>query len=125
MDQTRSNVVKNTDASFSSSSRNKYENITDEEFKNHLLVGKDKTRFELVYLILNTLHHICDSGYWYCYCQNRRGKCQMCKILKILTNFMKDIDNNIFDYKFLLFYYTKLTKKLLKSIDLDQKDCID
>ena len=38
---------------------------------------------------------------------------------------MKDIDNNIFGYKFLLFYYTELTKKLLKSIDPDQKDCID
>ena len=38
---------------------------------------------------------------------------------------MKDIDNNIFDYKFLLFHYTKLTKELLKLIDHDKKDCID
>ena len=56
MDQTRSNIVKNTNASSSSSPRNKYENIADEEFKKHLLVGKDKTLFELVYFILNTLH---------------------------------------------------------------------
>ena len=58
MDQTRSNVVKNTNASSSSSHRNKYENITDEEFKKSLLVDKNKTRFQLVYFILNTLHHI-------------------------------------------------------------------
>ena len=125
MDQTRSNIVKNTNASSSSSPRNKYENIADEEFKKHLLVGKDKTLFELVYFILNTLHHICDSGHWYCYCQDRRGKCRMWKIPKIFTNFMKDIDIKIFDYKFLLFYYTKLTKELLKLIDHDKKDCID
>ena len=120
MDQTRSNV-KSTSASSSSSPRSNYENITDEEFKKHLLVGKDKTHFELVYFILNTLHHICDSGHWYCYCENRRGKCKMCKIPKIFTNFMKDIENNIFDYKFLLFYYTKLTKELFKLIDHHKK----
>ena len=124
MDQTRSNV-KSTSASSSSSPRSNYENITDEEFKKHLLVGKDKTHFELVYFILNTLHHICDSGHWYCYCENRRGKCKMCKIPKIFTNFMKDIENNIFDYKFLLFYYIKLTKELFKLIDHDKKGCID
>ena len=44
----------------------------------------------------------------------------MCKIPKKFTNFMKDIDNNIFDYKFPLFYYTKSTKKLLKLIDHDK-----
>ena len=124
MDQTRSNLLKTTDSS-SSSPRNKYENITDEEFKNHPLVGKDKSRFELVYFILNTLHHIFDSGYWYCYCQKRRGKCQMCKIPKIFTNFINDIDSNIFDYEFLYFYYTKLTKELLKLIDRNRKNCID
>ena len=44
--------------------------ISGEECKNNLLVGKDKTHFELVYFIVNTLHHIVNSGYWYCYCQN-------------------------------------------------------
>ena len=124
MDHTRSNV-KSTDASSSSSPRNIYENITDEEFKKHPLVGKDKTHFELVYFILNTLNHICDSGCCYCYCQNRRGTCQMCKIPKIFTNFMKDIENNIFNYEFLLFYYIKLTKAFFRLIDHDKKDCID
>ena len=126
MEQTRSNLLKATDV-FSSfnSYKNKYENITDEEFKNHLLVGKNKTRFELVYFILNTLHHIVNSGYWYCYCQNRRGKCQMCKTPKLFTKIMEDIDNNMFDQEFLLFHYTKLTKKLLKLIDHDKKECIN
>ena len=96
--------------------KNKYENITDEEFKNHLLVVKDKTRFELVYFILNTLHDIVNSGYWYCHCQNCKGKCQMCKTPKIFTDFVNDIDNNIFDYEFLYFYYTRFTKELLKLI---------
>ena len=122
MEQTRSDLLKTTDASSSSISyKNKYENITDEKFKNHLLVGKDKTRFELVYFILNTLHHVVNSGYWYYYCQNRRDKCQMCKIPKIFTDFVNNIDNNIFDYEFLYFYYTKLTKELMKLINHKKK----
>ena len=124
MDKARSSPLKIADAS-SSSPRNKYENITDEEFKNHLLTGKDKTCFELVYFILNTLHHICHSGYWYCYCQNRSGKCEMCKMPKIFTNFINDIDNNIFNYEFLYFYHTKLTKELLRLINHNRKDCIE
>ena len=64
MEQTRSNLLKTTDASSSSNSyKNKYENTTNEEFKNHALIDKDKTRFELVYFILNTLYHIVNSGY--------------------------------------------------------------
>ena len=77
MEQTRSDLLKTSNASSSSASnsyKNKYDNITNEEFKNRLLIGKNKTRFELVYSILNTLHYILDSGCWYCYCQNRRGK---------------------------------------------------
>ena len=72
MEQTTSDPVKINGAS-SSSYRNKYEDTTDEKFKKHLLFGKNKSCFELVYIIL--LHHIYDSRYWYCYCQNRRGKC--------------------------------------------------
>ena len=49
----------------------------------------------------------------------------MCKIPKIFTNFINDIDSNIFDYEFLYFYYTKLTKELLKLIDRNRKNCID
>ena len=49
----------------------------------------------------------------------------MCKIPKMFTNFMKDIDNSIFGYKFLLFCYIRLTKELLKLIDHNKKDCID
>ena len=64
MERTRSDLLKTTDAFSSSSSyKNKYENITDEEFKNHLLIGKNKNHFKLVYFILNTLHHVLDSGY--------------------------------------------------------------
>ena len=124
MGQTRSNLLKTTDAS-SSSPRNRYGNVTDKEFKNHLLIGKDKSRLELVYFILNTLHHIFDSGYWYCYCQNRRSKRQTCKIPNIFTNFINDIDINIFDYEFLYFYYTKRTEELLKLIDHNRKGYID
>ena len=32
----------------------------------------------------------------------------MCKIPNIFTDFVYDIDNNIFDYEFLYFYYTRL-----------------
>ena len=126
MEQTRSDLLKTTDASSSSNSyKSKYENITDKKFKNHLLIGKDKTRSELVYFILNTSHHIANSGYWCCYCQNRRGKCQMCKIPKIFTDFVNDINNYIFDYEFLYFYYMTLTKQLLKLIDHKKKDCTE
>ena len=59
----------------------------------------------------------------------------MCKIPEIFTNFINNIDNNIFEYEFRYFYYTKLTKELLKLIDYNikiayirliiYKDCID
>ena len=95
------------------------------EFKEYLLFGKSKNCSDLVYSILNTLHHICNSGYWYCYCQHRTSTCQMCKIPKIFSNFVNDVDNNIFDYNFLFFYYTKLVNELLKLIDHGRKDCIE
>ena len=45
----------------------------------------------------------------------------MCKIPKIFTDFVNDIDNNIFDYELLYFYYTRLTKELPKLIDHKKK----
>ena len=40
----------------------------------------------------------------------------MCKTPKIFTDSVNDIDNSIFDYEFLYFYYTRFTKELLKLI---------
>ena len=48
----------------------------------------------------------------------------MCKIPIIFSNFSLDIENNIFDYDFLFFYYTKLSKELLKLIDHGKMDCV-
>ena len=45
---------------------------------------------------------------------------------KIFTDFVNDIDNNIFDHEFLYFYYMRLTKELLKlSGHKKKKDCIE
>ena len=115
-----------TNTSTNTYPRNKYSDITKKEFKDHLLVGKKKSRFELVYFILNTLYHISNPGYWYCYCQSPgKGKCQMCMIPKIFVNFTQDIENNIFDYEFLFFYYTKLSKELLKLIPHGKMDFVE
>ena len=43
----------------------------------------------------------------------------------MFSNFVNDVDNNIFDYNFLFFYYTKLVNELLKLIDHGRKDCIE
>ena len=115
-----------TNTSTNTSPRNKYSDITEKEFKEHLLFGKNKSRFDLEYFILNTLYHISNSGYWHRYSQSPdKGKCQMCKTPTIFSNFSRDIEHNIFDYDFLFFYYTKLFKELLKLIDHGKMDCVE
>ena len=69
-------------------------------FKKLILMGKTKTKYQLVYFILNTLHHIVNSGGYYCYCGDM-NKGKMCAIPIIFTGFKKDIEKNIFDYNFL------------------------
>ena len=44
---------------------------------------------------------------------------------KIFTDFVNDIDNNIFDYEFLYFCYMRLTKELFKLIDHKKRDYIE
>ena len=46
-------------------------------------------------------------------------------IPKIFASFTSDIDNNIFDYEFLFFYCTKLSKERLKLIYHGKMDCIE
>ena len=36
------------------------------EFEKEIFENKKKTRYDLVYFILNTLHLIVSNGYWYC-----------------------------------------------------------
>ena len=102
----------------------KYSSMSKEEFKKLILIGQSKTRLEVVYFILNTLHPILTSSGWYCYCdQQEEGKCEICCIPMIFNNLELDIERNIFDVNFLFNYYTKLCRKLLQLFD-QKKDCI-
>ena len=40
------------------------------------------------------------------------------------NNFEKDVENNIFDYKFLFYYYAKLCKELIQLFN-NKKECIE
>ena len=91
-----------------------YSSMSKEELKKLILIGKPKTRFELVYFILNTLHHIVNSGGWYCDSHHfeERRKCKIFSIPIIFNDFEKDIERNILDVNFLFNYYTKLVSCL-------------
>ena len=102
-----------------------YATMTKDEFKKYILMSKPKSRCQLVYFILNTLHNIIEAPYltYYCYCQSQE-KWKICTIPIIFRNFEKDIENNIFDCNFLLWYYTKLCNELIQLFD-QKKDCIE
>ena len=95
-----------------------YATMTKDEFKKYILMSKPKSRCQLVYFILNTLHNIIEAPYltYYCYCQSQE-KWKICTIPIIFRNFEKDIENNIFDCNFLLWYYTKLCNELIQLFD--------
>ena len=105
---------------------NKYSRMSKEEFKELILMGKLKARHEIVYFILNTLHNIEKSNFWYYYCEHLENgiKCKMCSIPIILSDFEKDVERNLFDVNFLFNYYTKLWHELLELFD-QKKDCIE
>ena len=42
--------------------------MSKEQFKKEILENSKKSRYDLVYFTLNTLHLIVSNGYWYCYC---------------------------------------------------------
>lgn len=90
--------------------------MTKAEFKDLILMGKSKTRYEIVYFILNTLHNIVNSGGYYCYCSNT-DKCKVCAIPMIFVDFKIDVEKNMFDINFLFNYYTKLFHELLELFD--------
>ena len=83
-----------------------------------------KSRYGLVFLMLNILHHIQSSGGYYCYCEKIKYKCQMCVIPMIFWDFEKDIDQNIIDLSFLDSYYSKLCFEIMVLYD-EEKSCID
>lgn len=43
-----------------------------EEFRKLILMGKSKSRYELMFFILNTLHHIVNSASYCCYCNEKK-----------------------------------------------------
>ena len=102
-----------------------YATMTKGEFKKHILISKPKSRCQLVYVTLNTLHHIVEVSNltYYCNCQSQE-KCKICTIPIIFSDFEKDIENNIFDCNFLFWYYTKLCNEPIQLFD-QKKDCIE
>ena len=69
---------------------NEYSEISKNEFRELILMGKPKTRYELVYFILNTLHNINASSFQYCYCKHLEDeKCKMCVMAKTFVDFSK------------------------------------
>ena len=67
--------------------------ITRDNFKKEILTGQKRTRYDLVFLILNILHQTHSSGGHCCYCNKKwQGKCKMCVIPLIFSDFEKDIE---------------------------------
>ena len=92
-----------------------------EDFKKPILMGKLKTRYQLVYFDLNTLHNIARAASYYCYCNNR-DKFKICNIPIIFTNFEKDTEKKIL-IQFFTWYYNKLCNKLVQLFD-QKTDCV-
>ena len=91
--------------------------MSKDQFKKEISESPKKSRYDLVYFILNNLLHlIVSSGYWYCYC----SKCKLCTIPTIFFNFEQDIDKNMFNLGFLKFYHSKLCYELRQLFDEDQ-----
>ena len=100
-------------------------------FKNLIMLDRERTRFVLVYFILNTLNHLLYADQWYCYCgqmyfkkdgvvshaKYKAGHCQICKIPHIFPEFERDIYGNMFNMEVLNKYYDQLTKELLKLFE--------
>lgn len=72
-----------------------YSTMSKEDFKKLILMGKSKTRYQLVYIILNTLHHIVSAASYYYYCYDNEH-CKICPISIIFSNFEKDVEKDIF-----------------------------
>ena len=95
-----------------------YSRISKKEFEGLILMEKPKTRYELVYFILNPLHHTTKSNFWYCDCEDLSNeKCRMCIIAMVFCDFEKDIERNLFDYNFLFWYCATLCRELLQLFD--------
>ena len=55
--------------------------MSKDQFKKEISENPKKSRCDLVYFILNTLHLIVSNGYWYCYCsKENENKCKLCTI---------------------------------------------
>ena len=103
-----------------------WKQINRDNFKMEILIGQKKKRYELVFLIINILHHIQSSGRWHCYCDKKKqGKCKMCARPLIFSNFEKDIDRNMFDVVFLESCYSRLCHEPMEFYDKDKSsiDC--
>ena len=115
----------------SPSPRTKYSKMSIDEFNNLIMLRREKTRFDIVYFILNTLNHILYTDQWYCYCEDmgleqngviskprlQLSHCQVCKIPSMFPDFEKNINDNLFNMEILNKYYDELTKQLLKIFE--------
>ena len=78
--------------------------MSKDQFKKEISENQKKSRYDLVYFILNTLHLIVSNGYWYCYCsKENENKCKLCTIPIIFFDFEQDIDKNMFNLGFIKF----------------------
>ena len=102
-----------------------YSRMSKKEFESLILIGKPKMRYELVYFILNSLHHITKSNFWYYYCEDLSNeKCRMRIIAMIFCYFENEVERNLFDCNCLFWYYTTLCRELLQLFD-EKKVCIE
>ena len=91
-----------------------------DEFKKLIMLDRKKSRFEIVYIILNTLNHILYADQWYCYCEDmhfeqngviskprwQSGHCQVKKIPSMFPDFEKVSNKNLFNMEVLNNHYT-------------------
>ena len=75
------------------------------------MLDRQKTQFEIVYFLLNTLNHLLYADRWNCYCEKFKvGHCQICKIPPMFPDFERIIDKNMFNMEVLNKHYDELTK---------------
>ena len=82
-----------------------YPNLTKDEFLTMILMGASKTRYQLGFFILNTLHFIqIDRSYYYC---QDNQKCKICLIPIIFSGFEGDVETTMLP-SFGLYVFDKL-----------------
>ena len=98
-----------------------HKSLTKNQYVNQ--IWNFNSRYDLFFFIMNTLSHIVYNRYYYCYYEELKLKCSICKFSQIFRDFNKGLMDHIFDYEYLKNYNDKLFPHLTKIFHL-KKDSI-